>query len=210
MVDQEKVKDIIKDVHNISTGKVNELYKLYLGKTNIERYKLESLAINLLIKGEPKKSILNQLKQACPEGSFTYDDLERFIERNDEIVGFLLEDNRRLALRHFKAQEDCLEELSALALFTRSFIKDLKDEKDNANLNAAIRTLSQLVMNVAELRGFKVPNNNVMINNVINSERDKRINELRKRAHQANFNVVDIKVKKDDKVPEERQETDTD
>lgn len=192
--------DIVKDIieNRFKIPRSLDLYKEFLGKTQIEIYKEENQVIKKLIRGDTKKKIIEDLKTRYPDGRFSYDDMDKFIERNDEIHKLLKIDKTSLSKRWLKAKAECMEELAQLAFYTKSLIPKLQEEGDNNNTMKAISEFRKTLMDFMQLEGHIMPGNQV--NTQINIEGDRLSTlrqGLRNRAHKADFV---IKQEDDDKV----------
>lgn len=165
-----------------------DLYKEFIGKTEIERYKQEDFVIKELVKGTPITQILASLKNKVPEGIFTRTDVEKFIERSDELHDIIGKDNTLLSKRWLKAKTDLTEELAQLAAYTKGLIPKLQDQKDNTNTLRAIVAFQNILMNYALLEG--VTKKSTQVNTQVNISYDK-IEQIRERANKANF-ILDV------------------
>lgn len=195
------VKDLIKE--NFKLPRTLQLYKEFLGKTEIEQVKEEDEVIRRLVKGDTKISIIEFLQKRHPDRKFDYTDLDKFIERSDELHEILKIDNRSLAKRWLKNSADLAEELADVAFYTKSMITKLEQEGDSSNALKAINTLNTLLMNIGQVKGLLAPQTQVNTQINVNPGGVEAIKQrLRDKAHQADFTI-----KPNDKVPAEQDNT---
>jgi valyl-tRNA synthetase len=187
--DTQKVVEEVLDTLPVVVG-VNELYRQFLGMTNIERVHEEDFVLREILRGRSKNEIIEKLKAKHPEEKFNYEDLERFMARNNEVVKAMGKEVSLTARRHLEAKAHCSEMLAGVALYTQKLIQDFRSEGDNTNTVAAIRALNQTLENYMKLEGM-VGNSNEggKVINVIQNISDKKA-RLKDRIHNANF--VDI------------------
>lgn len=184
----DKINALIKE--ELKLPRTLDLYKEFLGETQIEIYKQENFVITELVKGTSKTKIVEALKTKVPDGRFSLNDLDKFIERSDELHDLLKIEKRSLAKRWLKAKTDVMEELADVAIYTKSLIPELRKEGDNNNALKAINTLNTLLMNISELKGFIGPE--TQINTLVNVNGNKIDDiraRLRSKAHMADFDV---------------------
>lgn len=165
-----------------------DLYRETIRKSEIEKYKLEDFTIRELMKGTPRTEIIEMLKIKVPEGRFSNYDLEKFIERSRELAKLLKKEKTSLARRWLKAKTDLTEELAQLAAYTKNLIPELKEQGDNTNLLRAITAFQNIIINYASLEGLMQKGPGTQVNTQVNISYDK-LEELRKRAHKANFKL---------------------
>lgn len=197
---KDRVKNIIED--NFKMPRTLDLYKEFIGKTQIEIYKEEDFVIHSLMKGDPKIKIINTLKDKYPEGKFSYDDIDKFIERSDELHKVLKIDKGSLYKRWLKAKTNCMEELAQLAVYTKGLIPKLQEQRDNTNTLKAVQTMQGLILNMMELEGTR-NSSGPQINTQVNIDAgkvDQIRQRLRAKAHHADFVV------ENDEVPTEQKE----
>jgi hypothetical protein len=165
----------------------NELYKTFIGLTNIERVKEEDFVLRELLKGTSKKQIIVALTAKYPEMAFSYIDLEKFIARNQEVVQAMGKEVTLSARRHLQAREKCSEMLAGLAMYTQQLILNFQEDGDNTNTVGAIRALNSTLENYMKLEGMigTQPEGGKVIN-VINTISEKK-GSLRERVHSVNF-----------------------
>ena len=195
MSTKDPVQELIKEKFKLPRSL--DLYKEFLGKTQIEIFKEESEVIRRLIKGDSKASIIDSLKEKHPDGSFSYEDIDKFLERSDELHDVLKIDGHSLARRWLKAKADIAEELADIAFYTKSLIPKLREEGDNTNALKAVSTLNTLLMNIAQVQGLFSPA--TQVNTQINVDTGGLAEikqKLRSKAHHADFKVIT-----DDQVP---------
>ncbi|MDP2692280.1 MAG: hypothetical protein Q8O88_01410 [bacterium] len=199
MASKDLVKQIIQEKFKLPRSL--DLYKELLGKTQIEIYKEEDNVIKCLVKGDSKASIIDTLKQKYPSGTFSYDDLDKFIERSDELHAILKIDGRSLAKRWLKARADLAEELADIAFYTKAMIPELRSEGDNSNAIKAINTLNNLLMNVAQIKGLLGPE--TQVNTQINVDAGGLAEIKQKLQSKAHF--AEFKINSDDKIPTDKK-----
>ena len=194
-VSNDPVKDLIKEKFKLPRSL--QLYKEFLGKTQVETYKEEDEVIRRLVKGDTKISIIEYLQQRHPEGRFDYIDLDKFIERSDEIHEILKKDTTSLARRWLKTSADLADELADVAFYTKSMIPELRAQGDSSNAIKAINTLNTLLMNVATVQGLLAPQTQVNTQVVVNPTGVESVKQrMREKAHQADFII-----KPNDEIP---------
>lgn len=205
MNEAETTEDVVKEIMQRKLPTLvgaNDLYKAFLGETNIERVKEETYVMKELLKGTTKNKIIETLKAKYPDYSFNYDDMERFIARNDEIVAAMGQEATLLARRHLEAKTQCHEHLAAVALFTEKLIEKYDREDDRTNTVAAIRVLNQTLENVMKLQGHLQPDQQTNVINLVNaasSNKGKLKDRLRHRADFINeINIEATEVKDED------------
>src|SRR4030042_3778051 len=115
-----------------------DLYKEIIGITQIEKYKQEDYVIRELVKGTPISQIVIELQNKHQSGGFRRREVEKFIERSEELNVLLNKEKNSLAKRWLKAKTDLIEELAQLAAYTKNLIPELRKEKDNNNTLKAI------------------------------------------------------------------------
>lgn len=187
----ELINSVLKD--ELKLPRTLNLYKEFIGKTQIEIYKQEDFVIKELVKGTSINALIPMLKEKVPEGIFTRKDCEKFIERSDELHQLLSKDKTSLARRWLKARGDLTEELAQLAAYTKGLIPKLQEQEDNTNTLRAIVAFQNILMNYAQLEG--VMKKGTQVNTQVNINYDK-IQRVKDRAHRADF-VVDVE---DDEV----------
>lgn len=182
---QDLMDDTVKELPMVLSS--NELYKSFIGLTNIERVKEEDFVLRELLKGTSKRQIITALTAKYPEMAFSYIDLEKFIARNQEIVQAMGKEVTLSARRHLQAREKCSETLAGLAMYTQKLILDFQEEGDNTNTVGAIRALNSTLENYMKLEGMigTQPEGGKVIN-VINTISEKK-GSLRERVHSVNF-----------------------
>jgi len=172
----------------------NILYREFIGQSNIEKFGEEEYVIKQVMVGTPIAKIVQFLKAKHPDGTFTYNDFDKFLARHHEIGQYLKEKNDLSARRHLRAKEQCAEALAGLALYTQTLVKEFRQEGDNTNTVAAIRALNTTLENYMKLEGFVGNEDNKPTVNIVNAFSERK-SGLRDRVHNANF--VDAKVVKD-------------
>lgn len=165
----------------------NDLYKSFIGLTNIERVKEEDYVLRALLRAESKKKIIETLSAKYPDMKFHYEDLERFIARNQEVVQAMGKEVALTARRHLQAREKCSDVLAGLALYTQKLITELREEGDNTNTIGAIRALNTTLENYMKLEGMigTQQQEGGKVINIINTSGEKR--GLRDKVHSVNF-----------------------
>ena len=103
--------------------KAEDLYAEFITQTNIEKVKEEDFVTRELLKGKTQQSIIKELSLMHPEGKFSVDDLNKFLERNRQLVSILEKEKTALARRHLDAKAKLEEELAQLAMYTKNLIK---------------------------------------------------------------------------------------
>ena len=205
MSTKDPVQELIKEKFKLPRSL--DLYKEFLGKTQIEIFKEESEVIRRLIKGDSKASIIDSLKEKYPDGSFSYEDIDKFLERSDELHDVLKIDGHSLARRWLKAKADIAEELADIAFYTKSLIPKLREEGDNTNALKAVSTLNTLLMNIAQVQGLFSPT--TQVNTQINVDTGGLADikqKLRSKAHHADFKVTTNDQVPTDPKPEPQNE----
>jgi len=170
---------------------VNDLYKAFIGMTNIEKAREEDFVLREVMRGKKKNEIINVLKVKHPDMKFNYDDLEKFLARHKEIVQAMGKEVSLSAKRHLTAKAECSEMLAGLALYTQKLIQDFNNEGDHTNTVGAIRALNTTLENYMKLEGMiGTQQEGGKVVNIINtiSDRHKGVAD---RVHSANFTVVD-------------------
>jgi len=166
---------------------VNSLYNEFIGLTSIEKYKEEDFVLRSLIRGQTRSWILEQLKKKHPDGSFTINDFEKFLAKNQEVMQAMGKDVELAARRMLNAKEQCSNMLAGVAFYTQNLIKDFKAEGDNTNTVAAIRALNQTLENYMKLEGMTKPEiEGGKVVNVIQGLSAQK-NSLKDQIHNANF-----------------------
>ena len=169
----------------------NDLYREFIGLTEIERFKEEDFVMRSLLRGKTKTEITRTLREKHPEGIFTMLDFEKFLARNQEIVKAMGQEVTMSARRHLAARAQCGEMLAGLALYTQKMVTEFRAEGDNTNTVAAIRALNSTLENYMKLEGMVGPENEGgKVVNIINTISDGK-SRLKDRIHNANF--VDAK-----------------
>ena len=77
------VKDVVEKQLPTLVG-ATDLYKAFLGQSNVEKVKEEDWVMREILKGTSRNKIIQTLQAKYPETYFSYDDLEKFIARNNE------------------------------------------------------------------------------------------------------------------------------
>jgi hypothetical protein len=169
---------------------VDELYRQFIGLSNIERVHEEDYVIRELIRGRPQTEIMNTLRAKYPDNKFTPGDMEKFLARNKEVAKAMGKELTMSARRHLEAKAQCSEMIAGLALYTQKLIQDFRAEGDNTNTVAAIRALNTTVENYMKLEGM-IGNQNEggKVINVINTMSETKI-PLKDRIHNANFITI--------------------
>jgi len=184
-------------------GRVNDLYKAFIGKTKIEKAKEEEFVIRALMRGKTKAKIIRDLQELHPEVKFSYLDLDHFIERNDDIFQALKKDHHNVARRHLKVREDIEEGMASLIRYTEKLILQLEQEGDRSNQIQALKTLITAYKSYAELAGHIKKNEKTEIKNIVQIESNKLTERLKERAHNADFKIIKIDNQKKKKKEED-------
>lgn len=194
------VKDFLND--NLRLPRTLDLYKEMIGKTQIEIYKQEDEVIRKLVRGIPKYKIVNDLKDTIPEGNFSTTDLDKFIERSDELHQLLKIDKSSAVKRYFNAKARCMEELAELGLAMKELVPKLQEKKDDTNTLRAMNSYKDLILNIMELEGWK----SATFGNAtqINISGD-RIEKIKQRAHRADF-LMKNAINENDKVSADKED----
>lgn len=197
-VSNDPVRDLIKEKFKLPRSL--QLYKEFLGKTEIEQCKEEDEVIRKLVKGDTKISIIEYLQKRHPQGKFDYIDLDKFIERSDEIHDILKIDNTSLARRWLKTSANLADELADVAFYTKSMIPELRAQGDNSNAIKAINTLNTLLMNVGQVQGLLAPQTQINQQiNVVPTGIEAIKQRFKEKGHKADFVI-----KPNDEVPTEQ------
>jgi len=169
----------------------NELYKDFVTKTNIEKCNEEGFVMQQLMQGVPKNTIVKKLSEKYPNEKFYIKDLEKFLSRNTQIIKYLEDDNTKLMKRHLDARTGVEESMRDLLLFSQHHLNKANDEGDTKVINDTIRTLKDVLVGYAKLRGWvdEQQVNAVQVN--VSSEVAKRKSVLIKKVVEADFKVED-------------------
>lgn len=150
---KDKVNEIIQNGFlELPTGR--ELYQEFVRESQIEKSKEEDYVIRSLMKGMTKKGIVKELVLKHPQEKFSVDDINRFLDRNKDIVELLEKEKSQLARRHLDAKVKIEEEIAEVAMFTKKLISKYDEQKDNASTLQAINTLMKLLVNYSKIAGF--------------------------------------------------------
>lgn len=165
----------------------NDLYREFIGLTDIERFKEEDYVLRSLLRGHTRAAIIRGLQEKHPDGTFTVTDFEKFLARNQEVVKSMGKEVTMSARRHLAARAQCGEMLAGLALYTQKMITEFRAEGDNTNTVAAIRALNSTLENYMKLEGMVGPENEGgKVVNIINTISDNKT-RLKDKIHNANF-----------------------
>ncbi len=169
-----------------------EMYREFKEKSKIEEMELEGYVIKKLMTGMSKSSVVKELNEKHPDVGFTNHDMDKFLERNNQIVKELEKDKNILARRHKAAKVEVEERLSNIISFTENLVKKYDQSDDPQSTVAALNSLNKSIMNYAKLAGYLDENENDNNNNktVIQVVSDKH-DKLSKRAHEADFKMVE-------------------
>lgn len=179
----------------------NILYKQFIGLTNIERVGEEDFVLDQLMRGKSKNKIIEMLSAKYPDTKFNYDDIERFMARNQSVVEAMGHEVTLSARRHLDARKKCAEVLAGVALYTQNLIQDYNMEGDRTNTVAAIRALNTTLENYMKLEGMVGPSQEGgKVINIIETMSDGK-SRLRDKIHNANFAEI-----KRDVTPKEDEE----
>ncbi len=181
------VKDIItKKLPNLP--EINNLYKSFIGMTNIENVGEEDFVMRELLRGTTKTQICELLKAKYPDTTFGLSDIDKFMARNDEIVLAMGKKINMSARRHLQAKTQLLERMASLALFTEKIIEEYHSKQDHPSTIAAIRAASDVLDKIGKIQGHTQPDNQTNIINVVNSISDSKTkSKILHKIHEANF-----------------------
>ena len=185
-------KDKINEILNTDFKKLpsaNELYKEMMGQSEIERFKLEDYVLDQIIRGKTKTSIIRDISAREPEGKFSMNDLEKFIERNKQVTQSLEKQKTSLARRHLNAKANVEEELAQVAMFTKQLIKKYDGRNDHANTISAIKAFEGLLVRYAKLAGFWNTDMDETPKNIIQIISDKK-SDVAQKIVRADFKMV--------------------
>ena len=187
---------------------VNMLYKEFIGKTYIEKYKQEDFVIKEIVRGNTINNIARQLNERVPNVVSTVtwtNDIQKFMERSDELLLYFERDRNDLAKRHLDAKAKVEEQLAELALFTKKLIIEANNKGEIANSISAVNALVKVYQQYNLLTGFGGgtgpvsgdPSRNQT--NILINIGDTKMESLKDRANKADFKIVDV-------TPEDIQE----
>jgi len=180
--------------------KIKDLLVEFSEESNIEKVKAESLVMNELIRGTTKFNICKLLREKYPNYVFSLTDLDRFLERNNEIVKQMEVKQSLTARRHLAARSQIEEELARLYMFTKRLLKKFDAEGDNNATLGAIKALNQTLVNYCKLisvGGFSQTEGS-KTNIEINVGGDRRV----AKTLEANFKMVDNQLPKEEEEKE--------
>lgn len=176
------------DIGNTRVERALTLYKEYLGETSIEKTKEESFVLEQLLLGTSGLNIRRKLKEKHPEFTFSGEDFEKFLVRNDEAVKYLSNRNTSKARRHIQARLQIEEHLASLLLFSEQLAIEAREKGELGNSIGAVRAALDGVGKIAKVMGYETEGE-AKTQNIINIFSDKH-SKLRDRVHAANF-VID-------------------
>lgn len=168
---------------------VDQLYKEFIGMTNVERAHEETFVVSEIMKGTSKSKIIEMLKQKHPELTFSYQDLEKFMVRNDEIVSSLSKEKRMLARRHLDSREKVSDAMASLALYVRKMIPEMEKGEKTQDKIAAIRALKDVYESYAKIEGFYKSEGTTNVN-IIQGLSENRSHKLR-RVADADYDIIE-------------------
>lgn len=170
---------------------VNELYNQFIGMTNVERVHEEDFVLRSVLRNKSKNWIIETLKKKYPDTKFNYDDIERFLSKNRDVVKAMGKEVGMSARRHLEARAQCSEMLASVALYTSKLVQDFRSEGDNTNTVGAIRALNSTLETYMKLEGMTSnENEGGKVVNIIQTMSDGK-SRLKDKIHNANFTDVD-------------------
>lgn len=172
--------------------KADQLYHAMQKKTKIETAKEEDNVLRKVLAGEKKSVILDYLNNKHKELEFNHNDLNKFLERNQDVTKALEKENTSLAKRHLNAKVQIEEKLANIILFTEQLIKKYDSTEDAQSTIAALNVLNKSIMNYAKLSGLmeEKSEGEKIAQSIVDKISDKH-QSLAKRAHNAEFKIIE-------------------
>lgn len=187
-----KVDDVLNtDFSNLPNA--NELYRELQNQTKIERYKEEDTVIKSLLSGKKKNSIVRDLNLKYPEAKFKQEDLDKFMERNQEVTKALEKAKNQLSRRHFAAKVQIEEKMADVILMVERLIKKYDDKEDPQSTISALNVLNKSIMNYSKIAGFLDDNQGEEDNRSVIKRVSDEKESLAEKAHDASFKIIDDK-----------------
>lgn len=170
----------------------NALYDAFIGMTNIEHVQEEDFVMKNLLRGKSKNWVITQLENKHPDYSFSYNDLEKFLSKNPEIVEAMGKKAENAVVRYFNSKQKMVNKIASLAAYTEQLIPQLRHEADNANAVSAIRAYKDILKTYMDLEGYtKSDVEGGKVVNIIQQMSEDKSSSLKDRIHNANFSNFD-------------------
>jgi len=174
---------------DVRVEKALDLYKEFLGETDIEKCREENFVIKQLMLGKKDWDIRQELKAKHPNFKFSKEDFEKFLVRNDDVVHYLETRSTATARRHIQAKVQIEEHLSNLLLFSEKLAIEARNKGEIQNSVAAVRAAADVLAKVAKMMGYETETQQ-QPQNIINIITDRH-SKLKDRVHAADFSAVD-------------------
>lgn len=127
--------------------------------------KEEDFVIRKLLRGVPRKNILEELQKNHPNEKLSMGDLNEFIKLYRNPILKQQEDIQKSYVRRLvKSKEGLNNELIDLAVKSKNMVDDFREEKDNTNAVAALRTAADIFMKFAKVEGLTTDTPEVQVN----------------------------------------------
>ncbi len=169
--------------------KAEDLYRAIVSETSIERCGEEEEVLRRVLRGNKPGQVVAYLREKHPGYKFSIPDLNKFLERNREIVRELESHDKKLQTRHLLAREDCANKLQDVLVMVESLVREYHKQDDKQATLTALKVLNQTLMNYAKILGY-LERKDPIKPEIVDMVSDDHI-ERAKRALEAEYKMID-------------------